>query len=331
MIIIDVVLFFFSFFLLWLGAHVFIDGTISIAKRFRLSDLLTGLTLVAVGTSAPEFFVNVFASIMNKPDIVIGNILGSNIINILIAIGLAGVIFPIAFRKASLKISVWYNFLSIPFVLLLLYFPFILQSPLFSFLHLPELNFFMGLGRINGFFMISAFLGFLYISVFRSGAYHPPDDSHHIYSLPMGITLFIIGLVLLPIASRLVVDSGSAIAQAIGISEALIALFAIALGTSLPEIITSLVAAFKKRSDMAVGNIIGSNLFNIYLVLGVCSFINPIRFHSLFLADILLLMVINGALAVFVLVNKKGALGIKRASCLLLIYAFYLIFLFIRG
>ena len=243
------------------GADFLVDGASSIAKKFGISALVIGLTIVAFGTSAPELIVNIFASIQGNTDIAIGNILGSNIANILLILGISAMIYPLAVGKGT----VWKE---IPLGLLAIIVVAIMAND-----RLIDGGGFSGLTRIDGFILISFFIIFLYYTfgISKAQGTGEPEESNriHEYSFFRSGIMVVAGLAGLTLGGKWIVDSAVVIAEQIGLSQAVIGLTIVAIGTSLPELATSAIAAFKKNTDIAVGNIVGSNIFNVFWILGI--------------------------------------------------------------
>lgn len=295
------------------GANWLVDGASSLAKKHKVSDLVIGLTIVAFGTSAPELVVNSIASVNGYSDIVFGNVIGSNNFNLFIILGIAGLIYPITVQSST----VWREIpISLIAGLLLL----ILANNYFL-SHTSEIS------RVDGGILILGFVGFLYY-VFKQ----MKTEENIIVSYQQKSNLKIWGLILsgfagLIVGGQLVVDNGILIATNLGVSEKIIGLTIIAAGTSLPELVTSIVAATKKNSDIAIGNVIGSNIFNILLILSVSSFIKPISFNQNFNTDIVILL--GGTLFIFIAMftGKRKKLDRWEAALLLSFYLIYTIYL----
>lgn len=303
-----------GFFLLVKGADWLVNGASLLARKHRVPDLAVGLTIVAFGTSAPELVVNIIASVQNHQGIVFGNVIGSNNFNLFVILGISGLITPLVVRSST----VWRE-IPIAFGAVLLLF-------LFS------NNFFVGhnavLSRIEGLLLLGMFGLFLF-NIYRqlkkdSQEYHEPTKP--VSNLKLS-GLILIGLALLVLGGRLVVLGAVAIASHFGVSEAIIGLTIVAAGTSLPELVTSVVAAFKKNLDIAVGNIIGSNIFNIFLILGVSSLIRPVEFEKSMNTDLALLGMGTLFLFIAMFTGKKKKLDRWEAAMLLLSFAGYTIYL----
>jgi len=295
------------------GANWLVDGASSLAKKYQVSDLVIGLTIVAFGTSAPELVVNSIASINGYPDIIFGNIIGSNNFNLFIILGIVGLVYPITVQSST----VWRE---IPISLVVAILLFILANDFF-------LNKASQISRVDGGVLIIGFAAFLYY-VFKQ----MKTEKNIAVSYQQKSNFKIWGLILLGftgliVGGQLVVDNGIQIATNLGVSEKIIGLTIIAAGTSLPELITSIVAATKKNSDIAIGNVIGSNIFNILLILSISSFITPISYNHNFNLDIAILL--GGTLFLFMAMftGKRKRLDRWESALLLSFYLIYTIYL----
>ncbi len=302
-----------GFILLIKGADLLVKGASSLAKKYKVSDLIIGLTIVAFGTSAPELVVNIIGSAQGYSSIVFGNVIGSNNINLLVILGIAGIITPIVVQSST----VWKEIPISLFSIVILY---VLTNDWFGGQKM--------LSRFDGAVLLSFFVLFLYY-VFRQLKNAPEiqvGDNIVTYSIRK-IWLFIfLGLGGLVLGGRFIVENAVKLAETFGVSEKIIGLTIIALGTSLPELATSVVAALKKNNDIAVGNIIGSNLFNIFLVLGVSSLVKPLVYDKAFNLDIYILAI--GTLILFIAMfsGKRKKLDRWEALVLLLLYSGYLFY-----
>ncbi len=259
---------FYALFLLIIGFALLVDGASALARRIGVSDLAIGLTIVAFGTSMPEFMVNMVASVQGASDIAIGNVVGSNIFNILLILGISAMIAPIVVQKSTIHKEIPFSLLA-AFMLLIFANDTILDGTLNAVLSRAE-----GLGLL-GFFAI--FLVYI-IGMPHSKEEIPLEAGKMQRSIAASSFLVLAGLAALIAGGKLTVDAAVTIARTLGLSEALIGLTIVAAGTSLPELATSTVAAYKKNADIAVGNIVGSNIFNIFWILGVSAVIRPIPF-----------------------------------------------------
>ena len=318
-------LFIIGFIFLIKGADFLVDGASIIAKKLRISNLIIGLTIVAFGTSAPELIVNIFASVQGNSQIAIGNILGSNIINIFVILGISSIIFPLFVTKET----VWKQ---IPFCLFTTIILGILANyNIFLQNNLTELS------RIDGLILLLFFIFFIFF-IFKTAK----DQRNKNEDMPIleikqnghikSILLIIIGLIGLNIGAKWVVDGAVEVASFLGVSQSLIALTIVALGTSLPELATSVMAAFKKNTDIAIGNIVGSNIFNILLILGISSIIRPLQFNIASNVDIF--VAILAPLMLFLTMftgRKKHLLERWEGIIFLIFYIIYLVFVIFRG
>lgn len=255
--LIQVILLVIGFFILIKGADIFVDGASNLARNFKLSKMLIGLTIVAFGTSAPEFAVSIKAMLSGSGEIVIGNVVGSNILNILLILGCASLVHDLKVKNSTVKKE-------LPITLLLTSLLVVLMSD--SILS-NQVNL---LDRGDGITILLFFLVFIYylISMARNKT-DEIEETEEIYKLPKSIIFTVGGIIAIVLGSNFVVNSATYLAESIGISERIIGLTIIALGTSLPELVTSIVATKKGEYDIAIGNVVGSNIFNIGIVLGL--------------------------------------------------------------
>jgi cation:H+ antiporter len=296
------------------GANWLVEGASSLAKKKNISDLVIGLTIVAFGTSAPELVVNSVASINGLSDIVFGNIIGSNNFNLFIILGITGLIYPITVQSST----AWRE---IPISLIVAILLFVLANDFFINQN-PEIS------RIDGVILLVGFTYFLYY-VFSQLKHDKTEViAYEIKSNYKIWGLIVFGIAGLVIGGKLVVDNSIDIATELGVSQKIIGLTIIAAGTSLPELVTSIVAALKRNSDIAIGNVIGSNIFNILLILSVSSFVNPIKYNANFNQDLLILIGGTVFLIIAMFTGKRKKLDRWEALILLsfyLIYTSYLI------
>lgn len=292
------------------GADLLVNGASSLAKKFNVSDLAIGLTVVAFGTSAPELVVNVMGAIEGHHEIVFANVIGSNNFNLLVILGITGLITPLIVQSST----VWRE---IPLSLFAVFILFLLTNDLWS------ANTYL-LSRLDGILLLILFGAFLFY-VYKQLATDVPIDVDKPAELSQfKIWSFILfGLAGLVVGGNLVVTNAIEIANILGVSEKIIGLTIIAAGTSLPELATSVVAAFKKNTDIAVGNIIGSNIFNIFLILGVSSLVKPIQYNLTFNSEMYLLA--GGTVLLFVgmFTGEKKKLDRWEAAILLILFLGY--------
>jgi cation:H+ antiporter len=299
------------------GAAWLVDGSTALAKKYRVSDLVIGLTIVAFGTSMPELVVNAFAAYENRPEIVFGNIIGSNNFNLFIILGVSGLIAPLVVKKSTVKFEIPFSLIAVLVVLILSNYSLFSSGKILS--------------RFDGVILLLCFAGFLYY-IFRqmqqSKTDYFPVDAKPLSNWKIW-SFIVLGLTLLVVGGKLVVNSAVEIATFLGVSQAVIGLTIVAAGTSLPELATSIVATLKKNNDIAIGNVIGSNIFNIFLILGISSVIRPIPFNVKFNFDMYLLIFGTLLLIIAMFVGKKSQLSRWQAGILFAIYLGYIISLFI--
>ena len=290
------------------GADFFVDGASSIAKRFKIPQLVIGLTIVAMGTSMPEAAVSIKAAISGNADISIGNVVGSNILNILIILGVSSVIFPLMVKKSTLKVDI----------------PIVIGATgvLFVLGLLGKVYFWGGLIMLLGF---GLYLTYLFIGAKKN----KDEDETEIKDMPIwkSIIFVILGIALIIFGSEFAVETATNLAKMAGWSDAFIGLTIVALGTSLPELFTSVMAAIKKNPDIAIGNVVGSNIFNILFILGITSLIIPINFAPSFLIDTAISL--GCAVLLLVLSIKGGKLKRWGGAIMLISYGGYFAYLYL--
>lgn len=308
MIIKEIVLLALGFTMLVKGADWFVDGAAGIASKFGIPQLVVGLTIVAMGTSAPEAAVSINAALKGNAGIAVGNVVGSNILNILIILGLTGLITSVAVQKSTLFIEIPYMLLMTGGLLVLGY--------MGNSINLVEGIIFWG--------MFILYLAYLFVLAKKGKTDEEKKEERPVWKL---ILLAVIGGVVVVWGSDFAVDSATAIAQIIGLSEKFIGLTIVALGTSLPELVTSVTAARKGNADIAIGNIVGSNIFNILFVLGTSALIIPITFEASFAIDTII-AIAAGVLLWIATVGKKK-LTRPWGIIMLLCYAGYFVYLLV--
>lgn len=316
------ILFIVGLILLVKGADHLVDGASSLAKKWHIPNIVIGLTIISFGTSLPELIVNIIAAANGSTDIGIGTVVGSNISNIALILGLAAVIFPIAVRKSTETREIPYSILSALILLVIISDKFF-NSQAESFI-----------SRVDGIVMLIFFVLFL-IYTFNISMKHQKlklDDELVVKRKYTTISILIIsGLIGLYLGGKWVVTGAVAIANLFGLSEFVISATIIAIGTSLPELATTLAAAYRRNLDMAVGNIVGSNIFNILLVLGITAVIQPMAAPLLIGVDIIYLIGLSLTLFAFLIIGKKYELERWQGMSLLIIYFGYIAFILIRG
>lgn len=309
-------LFILGFVALGYGASWLIDGAVLLARRFHAPEILIGLTVVAFGTSAPEFFVNLVASFYGEAEIVVANIVGSNIANLTLALGGVGMLVAFQVPHGLLKKEI----------------PLGILGALAIYLLAQQIG--------EGELLLSRFAGGVFLLGFLIflGLIYRDQQQHEVskvevtsHKLPIAFLLTGGGLLTLALGGELVVKNAVLIAEQLGFSQSLVGLTLVALGTSLPEIVTSLVAVFKRQGDLALGNVIGSNVFNIFWVLGLSALIKPIVFPADLEIDLLILIGLNLFLLGAVFWTQRLVLTRTAAALLFVSYFGYLYFIFLRG
>lgn len=305
-IVIQLLLLVVGFALLVKGADWFVDGASGVADKFGVPQLVIGLTIVAMGTSLPEAAVSITAALKGSAEITIGNIVGSNILNVLIILGITSVIVPVAVARSTVRIEIPYMLFVSVLLLVLGY-----------------------TGNIIGFFegviLWAAFIAYLfYLFMMARKGNDVPEDAKE-KSLPKLIIFGIIGMALVVLGSDITVNAATEIAKFMGMSERFIGLTIVAFGTSLPELVTSVSAAIKGKADIAIGNIVGSNIFNILFVVGTTALITPVVFESKFIIDTII--AIGAGVLLWLCVFKDNKLGRIGGAIMLIGYAAYFVYL----
>jgi len=302
-----------------LGANGLVSGASSLAKRLKIPDLVIGLTIVSIGTSAPELAISVISAISGNTDIAVGNIVGSNIVNILFILGVSAIIYPLTVQKNT-------QYKEIPLAVLAIVLVAIMGNDVF-FDKAPQNM----LTRIDGLVLLSFFIIFMYYTFQITTQDDAPAESIEQQPLWKSVLYVIIGVAGLFLGGKYFVEGAVAVARILGMSDAVIGLTIVAVGTSLPELATSVVAAFQKKSDIAIGNVVGSNIINVFLILGITATIRPLPLHPL--ANIDLMVAILAALFLFLATFVVGKREIKRVEGIFFVacYVFYLAFLIISN
>ena len=327
------ILFVAGFFLVIYGANYLVDGAASLARRLNVSNIVIGLTVVAFGTSAPELIVTIVASTEGSNDIALGNVLGSNILNVLLILGISALIYPLTVHKNT----VWKE---IPLALLAAVMIFLLGSDLdldnerIDYLstvssHLPLLG---AIGKIDGLVLLSFFIVFLYYAfasakdITAEGGGEPVQE----FTLGRSFLFTFLGLAALVVGGRWIVSGAVDISLRLGMTEKLVGLTIVAFGTSLPELVTSIVAAKKKQTDIAIGNVVGSNVFNTFFILGTAAIISPVTINSNTQIDALVNVGTGTLLFGLLFVGKRHTIGRPEGVIFLLSYIAYTIYLIWR-
>ena len=316
--ILSIILLIVGFIILIKGADIFVDGASSIAGNFKVSKMLIGLTIVAFGTSAPEFAVSVKSLISHNGDIVLGNVIGSNILNILLILGVASMFHSLHVGNNTVKKE-------LPITLLITtLFAVLLSDGLF------DKGIINSFRRSDGIVLTLFFLVFIYYLISMARKKIDTDQNEEYMKLSKAMIFTLLGLVAIILGSNFVVDNASKLAEAIGISEKMIALTVIALGTSLPELVTSVTATKKGEYDIAIGNVVGSNIFNLGMVIGIpisiFGGISKITFNY-----IDLIVMIGSALLLFIFLFKDRKITRKEGLIFLLVFVIYYSYVIYQG
>ena len=293
------------------GADLLLNGSVAIAKRFHVSDFVIGAVIVGIGTSVPELVVSFFGALKGNADVAIGNVVGSNIFNVLGILGMTAICFPIAIDKKNMTFEI----------------PFCIGISIL--LTLLALNFFDGtpavISRVDGIILLLLFAGYMWYSFTRdkkNGLTEASEDMPTEKPTPLWLAIVkvVVGLGVLIVSCDMFVDDAVAIAKSWGVDDAIISLTLIACGTSLPELAASVVAAFKKNTQLALGNIVGSNIFNILLILGLSSQVMPLVSADITIVDYAVMI---AAAAFPLLFGFKGKIGRVGGALMLLCFVLY--------
>ena len=313
----EILLIVLGFVLLIKGADFLVDGASSVAKKFHIPEIVIGLTIVSIGTSMPELFVSTTSALQGSADMSIGNIIGSNICNLLLILGLSAVISPVKFQKSTRNIEIPMCFaITVVFMVL------------------------ANLGNIISFadsiILLVLFVGFLGYTLYvakkgqaESAETGESEQEEQNGSMLKNIFLIVIGIVALKLGGDFTVDNAVVIAQTVGISEKVIGLTILAIGTSLPELVTSVMAAVKGNDDIAIGNIIGSNIFNMLMIIGVSALITPLAYNVTYNVQLIILLFALILLEVFAFTKPKDNMTRSNGIVYVALYAVYMIMLFI--
>lgn len=309
-----------GFFLLIKGADLLVTGTSNIAKRFNIPEIIIGLTIVSIGTSVPELFVSLKSALNGYSDMALGNVIGSNITNLLLILGTSAIIKPIEFNRQA-------RLIELPLCLII--------TIIFALM----CNIGSGISRIDAIilmFMLIGYIVYLSIMAIKGNEF---DGEHKLFHLGFrknfdrrvikDIIFTIFGIVGLKFGGDFVVNNAVSVAEYFKLSEKIISVTILAVGTSLPELVTSVSAAIKGKSDIAIGNIIGSNIFNILLIIGMSSMISPITFNASYNIDLIILTIAMLFLALFPYLPPKNEVSRSNGIVYVVMYALYLVSIFI--
>ena len=306
-----------GFVILIKGADFLVGGASSAAKKFQVSNLAIGLTVVAFGTSMPELVVNIISATSGENDAAFGNVIGSNNFNLLFILGVAGIIYPLVVQRKTVKYEV-----PISLAGALILYVLVNDNRVFG----DEQNI---LSRMDGIILLGFFMGFLFYiyRTMKQESDYGEEGEIKIYSNLKATGMIIVGMVMLVGGGKLAVDNAVFIAESFNLSKKLIGLTILAAGTSLPELATSAVAAYRKNTDIAIGNVIGSNIFNIFFILGVTGVISPIPFNTALNFDIYVLTAATITLLVFMFTLNTRKLDRWEAVILFAGYITYMVYL----
>jgi cation:H+ antiporter len=317
--LLSICLIFFGFFLLIKGADFLVEGSSNIAKRFHIPEIIVGLTIVSIGTSMPELFVSSTSTLNGSSDMAIGNIIGSNLCNLLLILGLSTIIKPIKFQRET-------KIIEIPMCLFI------------TLIFIIICNTGLQISRSEAILLIILFIMFILYTIIMAKKGEEFDKNNTVVEIKSdvkeipvlkSIVYVILGIVGLKIGGDLTVDNAVVIANYFDLSEKIISLTILAVGTSLPELVTSVTAACKGNSDIAIGNIIGSNIFNMLFIIGVTSFIVPIVYNTTYNIQMVFLIISMIILSLFPFIPPKDKMTRSNGIVYLILYVIYLIILFV--
>lgn len=317
--VIWVVLIVLGFILLIKGADLLVEGASGIAKKFHIPEIVIGLTIVSIGTSLPELFVSIKSATGGHSDMAIGNVIGSNIANLLLILGMSTIIKSVSFKRETRLIEIPMC-LAITIIFMLL------------------CNFGQNVTRFEAIILLALFIGFIIYTIvmaFKGEKFDKEDDEEVVEEKETGsiiknIVYILLGIVLLKLGGDFTVDNAVNVANFLGLSEKIISVTILAIGTSLPELVTSVSAAIKGKSDIAIGNILGSNIFNMLLIIGVSALIKPIIYNASYNIDMIFLILGTVILALFPVIPPKNKMTRRNGIVYVLLYIAYMVTLFVK-
>lgn len=306
-----------GFIFLMYGANLLVKGSSKIAKKFHIPEMLIGLTIVAIGTSAPELIITITSASRESSDLILGNAIGSNLCNLLLILGIMAVIRPIKIDKDAKKIHIPILFLSTIIILGM--------ATLWTTSYID---------KFEGTILVILFIIYFIYPIFMEmneikKSYHEENNKLNSNKILPSICYIILGIFLLKYGGDFVVEHSTNIAKMFNISERVIGLTIVAIGTALPEMVTSIFAVINKDTDLAVGNIVGSCIFNTFLILGIGAIISPLKFSCEFIQSLALLLISTFIIWIFNFIGKRNMLTRIKGFILLLIFAIYILKLFI--
>lgn len=316
--LVQIILFIVGLALVVFGADYLVEGASAVARKAGLSEFIIGLTIVGMGTSAPEMVVSFIGAAQGNADIAIGNVVGSNIFNTLLILGITAILLPMEITRENRTKDIPMNILTVIALIVL--------GMNYTLYRMGTAD---GLSRIDGAILIAMFVAYMFYSFSSSPK---ADDTSDAKPVPMALALLMVvgGIAALIFGGRLFVNSATSIARGLGVSDKFIAITILAGGTSLPELATCVAAAVKKKGQLALGNIIGSNIFNVLLILGGSALINPLSFADISLIDMGILMVSALALLTSCYIGKKNSLDRLDGVLFLLLWAGYMAWLIVN-
>lgn len=318
--VVNILLIALGFALLVKGADFLVDGASGVAKRFHIPEIIIGLTIVSIGTSMPELFVSITSAIDGYSDMAIGNVIGSNLCNLLLILGISAAINPIIFKKETKLIEI----------------PICIGT---SIVFLILANIGNSISRIDAIILIALFIAFICYTIMMAKKGEDFDEISEEEKqrsaeegkkrkIIVNIIYIIVGIIALKIGGDLVVEHSEKIAKMFNVSDKIIGLTIVAIGTSLPELVTSVTAALKKNADIAIGNIIGSNIFNMLLIIGAAAAISPMNYNTSYNLQMGILIVATIVLGIFPYTDRKDEMTISNGITYLMLYALYMAMLF---
>lgn len=316
------VLFVIGFILLIKGADILVAGASAVARKYQVSDMVVGLTIVSIGTSMPELIVNILSSLRGQSELAIGNVFGSNVANLLLILGVTAIICPLPIKRNTILTELPFSLIATLLV------GFLANARLFD--AYEQLHISRSDGLILMFFFL-LFMAYIYNIAKTNRDEVIEEEQVQVMSMVRAILYIILGISALFLGGTWVVDGAVTIAKAMGLSESFIGLTIVAVGTSLPELVTSATAAYRRSIDIAVGNVVGSNIFNLLWILGISAIINPLPFDVLSNYDILMMIIASTLLILILPFGKRNAIGRMGGVFFLLVYFSYITFLVIRG
>lgn len=293
------------------GADFLVEGASNLAKKFHIPEIIIGLTIISIGTSMPELFVSITSSIGGYSDMAIGNVIGSNIVNLLFILGISAWLNPIEVKKET-------KFIEIPLCLVI------------TIIFMITCNIKHGISRAEGIFLILLFIMFIFYTIFMARKENKEEnieEEERKTTLFKDILSIIIGIVALKVGGDLTVRYAVKVAEFFNVSEKIISITILAIGTSLPELVTSVSASIKGKSDIAIGNILGSNIFNMLLIIGTSSIITPIIYNLSYNKDLFVLIFATILLSIFTIIPPKNKMSRVNGAIYTFIYIEYMMFL----